>query len=451
MHRSILMYKSMVFMRKISFFLFLFISLRLFSFNSSLNPDSLIVPCSVPSIIIQPQSKTICSNDSVSFYIDATDSEILNYQWQKDGVNITSATNSKYSIYNTDFNDAGEFLCFVWNDCGKDSSRTAFLKLYEFNPPAIIISNSDTICAGSNHIIFLAGPRLNKYQWYRDDKPINGATNNYLEINNASIIDSGNYYCIADFGPCNFNVQSDKSRLTVNPIPVIMLPKDTTINTGQTLNLDAGMENISYRWSSGEQSESIKITGRDLGLGKHKFTITVTNNQGCSSSDTVNVKVISQLFSISGNVKYYNSKIYLNKAKIILYDLEHNKIDSTFTNNKGEYFFTNIPNGLYVFKTFTNTLWGGSDPLDALFVNRYFIQVYNFSDIIAFNAADVNADNVVNPIDALIINRRFVNIINSFLKQDWIFDNDTITIDGNDVIYNYNAICTGDVDGSYFR
>ena len=72
-----------------------------------------------------------------------------------------------------------------------------------------------------------------------------------------------------------------------------------------------------------------------------------------------------------------------------------------------------------------------------------------YSKIIVKSAADVNEDGKINPLDALLINRRFVGIVKSFKAGDWIYENDTVKVNGGNITCNLVADCVGDVNGSY--
>ena len=107
-------------------------------------------------------------------------------------------------------------------------------------------------------------------------------------------------------------------------------------------------------------------------------------------------------------------------------------------------------NGQYFIKAYITKKWGGANPLDALLINRYFIKaIKTFGDALRLEAADVNADKKTNPLDALLINRRYIGAIKSFKAGNWLYVKDTVKVAGSNVNYNFNAVCVGDVNGSY--
>ena len=92
---------------------------------------------------------------------------------------------------------------------------------------------------------------------------------------------------------------------------------------------------------------------------------------------------------------------------------------------------------------------GRRSPIDALLINRSYLNVYSFCDNLKKQGADINLDGKVNPIDALLVNRRYIRFIDSFKADDWTFISDTVNVNGANVTNNLKAICSGDVNGSY--
>lgn len=81
---------------------------------------------SAPAIMIHPQSQTIPAGQTVSFFVSASGGN-LNYQWQKNTVNITGANSSMLRITNVSAANAGSYRCFVSNTAGSLNSASATL------------------------------------------------------------------------------------------------------------------------------------------------------------------------------------------------------------------------------------------------------------------------------------------------------------------------------------
>jgi len=86
-----------------------------------------------PAIVNQPVSKTVVAGDPVSFSVVASGGTPFTYQWQKNGVNITGATDNTYVLPKTTEANAGSFRCVVTNGTGTVTSAMAVLTVQPFN------------------------------------------------------------------------------------------------------------------------------------------------------------------------------------------------------------------------------------------------------------------------------------------------------------------------------
>ncbi|MFN7141753.1 MAG: immunoglobulin domain-containing protein, partial [Limisphaerales bacterium] len=81
-----------------------------------------------PAIITQPQSQTVVVGEPVTFVVNATsDFPTLQYQWLKNGVPISNATGSSYTITETAESDTGYYSVLVSNNLSTTPSRQAYL------------------------------------------------------------------------------------------------------------------------------------------------------------------------------------------------------------------------------------------------------------------------------------------------------------------------------------
>lgn len=81
-----------------------------------------------PSITTQPVNKTVKVGGTPKFSVTATGTAPLKYQWTKNGVNITGATKSSYTIPAAVATDNGAlFSVVVSNKAGSVKSDNALL------------------------------------------------------------------------------------------------------------------------------------------------------------------------------------------------------------------------------------------------------------------------------------------------------------------------------------
>ena len=101
-----------------------------------------------PAITSQPQNQTVTSGNPASFTVVAVGTSPFAYQWNKNGINVSGATNATYGITAASTNDAGNYAVVVINIAGAITSSVAKLTVYV--PPVpmpVVVSNSFTLVA----------------------------------------------------------------------------------------------------------------------------------------------------------------------------------------------------------------------------------------------------------------------------------------------------------------
>jgi hypothetical protein len=147
----------------------------------------------------------------------------------------------------------------------------------------------------------------------------------------------------------------------------------------------------------------------------------------------------------------YNDALFtpMDSCWIVLKTLAGIVVDSTLSDQVGEYKFCGVNSGEYKICPGTTKAWGGVNITDALLTMKHFVGLDSLQGLF-LESGDVNASNIINSIDALQIQKRFVGLLNSFVADDWLFENPQISITGS-ATYNVDirCLCSGDVNGSY--
>src|SRR6266511_2769730 len=66
-----------------------------------------------PTIIAQPQGRSVSLSANVTFQISASGSSPLDYRWFHDGVPVSRATTNAHSITNVSLADAGGYFVII--------------------------------------------------------------------------------------------------------------------------------------------------------------------------------------------------------------------------------------------------------------------------------------------------------------------------------------------------
>lgn len=182
----------------------------------------------------------------------------------------------------------------------------------------------------------------------------------------------------------------------------------------------------------------------------------VYDGHGCGDlgTGTATVTVLPpKTGSVSGLVQYASSAkpaMGLSGVKVMLVDASMQKIDSTLSDQTGQYSITHIPAGQYYLLLHHGDISGGYNATDAMLVMQHFTQQSILMPISA-EAGDVNQSGFLNASDALLIAQRFVGMQSTFPAGEWVFEvhSLTITVNGEALLQDLLGLCYGDVNGSY--
>jgi glucose/arabinose dehydrogenase len=190
-----------------------------------------------PAISTQPSNQTVLQGQPATFSVVASGSAPLNYQWQRNQVNISNATSSSYTLTTTaQADDGAKFRVVVTNGFGTATSNEATLTV---NAPPTITGHpaSQTVTQGqpATFGVTAVGSATLNYQWQRNQVNISGATSSTYMIGSAAASDNGaKFRCVVTnpFGTAT----SNEATLTVQPPPPVLL---TEANTDVAIALDS--------------------------------------------------------------------------------------------------------------------------------------------------------------------------------------------------------------------
>lgn len=136
-------------------------------------------------------------------------------------------------------------------------------------PAITATSNPSEICYGGSAVLTVS-PGTD-YLWST------GETTQSITVSPASSTD---YHVTVTNGGCS---DSTIVPVTVNQLPVVALGNDTSICSGNYLILDAQNTGAGFLWSEGSQTQMLPVNVAG------NYSVTVTDNNGCESSDNIAV------------------------------------------------------------------------------------------------------------------------------------------------------------------
>jgi len=263
-----------------------------------------------PAIGTFSGNKETCINAAAVFWVTATGSQPLKYQWMKGTAAAPgNSTDSTYTITPLSTSDAGSFYCVVSNGISPDA-QSQNMTLTVDSPPAIssIAASPSTmpVCSGTQvtFTVNATGTAPLIYTWKKNGSAVtNGPNNAVYTITSIAVTDSGQYSCTVSNG-CTPSATSSNVHLTVSMPPTISAPAtNTTISkiVGDTVTLTvtaSGTGTLSYQWYKGStiigtnsSSFPIKpIAFTDSGA----YTCAVSNGCGSATSKIITLSVSSR-------------------------------------------------------------------------------------------------------------------------------------------------------------
>lgn len=182
-----------------------------------------------PVITTQPGALKVAVGGNINLNVVATGDGTLNYQWQKNGVNIPGAPNANaLTLPANATTDSGTYRCIISNTVGTATSLGAVVAVQ--NAPIVTTdpTNVTTVEDEASELTVVAtGTATLKYQWQKQEDlgggnlqfvNITGKTAAKLSFAKTAIDNQGIYRCVV-----TNDVGTDTSltaSVTVTPVPV---------------------------------------------------------------------------------------------------------------------------------------------------------------------------------------------------------------------------------------
>lgn len=276
--------------------------------------DSLSFQAAPPSITFQSPSQLVSGASRVQLIVSAGGAPVLSYQWFKNGVALSGATASTFTIASAQPSDAASYTVKVTNNYGNVTSSAIALTV---TPAPTIVTQpvSQTIAAGSNatmSVVATANGAIS-YQWMFNGVDIPNATSSTYSITGAQTSNTGGYSVriTNKVNGASSSVVSASVTLTVNPqAPIIgtqPLAQSLPYNNNVSFSVAAtGTAPLSFQWQkngvnlvdgtkvAGSTTSTLKLSSiqsADAG----NYSVLVSNSAGSTASATAALTVTNPL------------------------------------------------------------------------------------------------------------------------------------------------------------
>lgn len=258
--------------------------------------------CPAPTISTQPLSVASCVGSGASFSVQAVTTGSVTYQWRKNGINISGATSSTYSISSVIAADSGDYSVVVSDSCVVNHSAanatSVDAKLFISNGPVIASQPADVFACGgavSLRSVVYTNSGTTTYQWIKNGSTLGGANQPVLDLNTTSITDTG-LYQLNITNSCG-SASSSAARITFTAIPVPVVANGTTCSpTTSVLLSNTGTVPGSHitRWYDDAACTVLIGTGTSMGRVYASQDTVYARNEN-------NTAILSGVYSVDHN------------------------------------------------------------------------------------------------------------------------------------------------------
>jgi|GEM_PF-1148713 len=260
-----------------------------------------------PSVAREPTDQTVTVGQTATFSVVAAGSAPLNYQWNKNGTAITSATSASYTTPATIASDDGaQFTALVSNNVGRVTSNPVSLHVKVRVAPSVTTQPANqTVSAGqtATFTVVASGTAPLSYQWLKNGANVAGATSSSYTTPLTTTADNGSTFDVVVSNTAG-TATSNAATLTVNAAPVAPTitkqPVSQAVTAGQTamfLVVATGTTPLSYQWLknganiAGATSSSYTTPATTAADGGSTFNVVVSNTAGTATSNAATLTV----------------------------------------------------------------------------------------------------------------------------------------------------------------
>ena len=321
---------------------------------------------------VSPADTTVCFRDSIAFTTTITGQGPFTYQWFKNDVAISKATDSIFPVPVVNYPDTGVYFCIVSNGTFTDTSNTARLRmhpkmiidtLYRYNDLGCPLS-----CKGQFKVKVSGGAPPYNYEWgsgFSQDTIVFGLCQGTFKFSvtdtNHCSLDSTYYVDVLKLPKVDFTTDPKDTVYLTKPVVTVSFP-DTS---------EYQLTNWEWVFSDTTKVPNINpaayVYPDTTSPGMHTIKLNFTDHNGCDTTIIHNITVkiaklkipnvftpdnndINETFTIKleddPNIDF--SEVYMSNELQIL-DRWGRKVYSKTNYKSGEWDGKNLSDGAYFY------------------------------------------------------------------------------------------------------
>jgi len=231
--------------------------------GSNSGPATATITVTAPPIITgQPISQTVVAGTNASFFVAASGSAPMSYQWRKNGANLSGANASTLSLLNVQTNDAGNYQVVLTNIVGAVTSSVATL--------TVTVSNNCILPSGM-------------VSWW----PGEGSAADSIGVNNGTLQGGATASAPAFVGlgftfdgTNNYVSIPDSAALEPTNLTVEAWVKFNSLNSAGSASVPMGIQFIVFKQNSRSSAFEGFLLGKSRGTSGDNFFFAVTSAAG---------------------------------------------------------------------------------------------------------------------------------------------------------------------------
>jgi len=279
-----------------------------------------------PAIVENPSNYFNCAGNSINLEVAVSGSGPLSYQWFKDEVEITAATNPIYNKMNAGTNDSGIYQCriigaqqdSIWSEIANVSIQA------NLNLVAEISSDVNEICSGE--IVTFSAGVVNggnnaTYDWAINGESIGINTPQFSSTELTSddwvaVFVTSNEACLNNsFTTSNsLNIQVEETQ----NLDIDLEASSTSICAGENISFEASSNytgDFSYQWKINGSiiSNTTSIFSSSNLVNGDEITCTINSQDNCLEDNSVSAPIleisVEENFEVDINIETTNNSV----------------------------------------------------------------------------------------------------------------------------------------------